>query len=150
MCVQRGAGAAATAAGFKRSGCGSHKGPEVPRPGALFGVMALDVKAPYGPFKYYVFGLPGTTRGLRPLAPCSWMATTPGRATPSLVDSMMMSWGRARYQNHTRWGALAVAVGPNRYAANSAGIAVLAARATQRRLKFSTSTPHHSCTTCGR
>jgi hypothetical protein len=38
--------------------------------------------------------------------------------------------------------------GSNRYAANSAGIAVLAAR-FRKRLKFSTSTPHHSCTTCG-
>jgi hypothetical protein len=40
-------------------------------------------------------------------------------------------------------------LGVERHAANSAGIAVLAARATLRRLKFSTSTPHHSCTTVG-
>jgi hypothetical protein len=55
----------------------------------------------------------------------------PGGITPrKLVDSMMMSWIDAnRCENHAWWTHWLSPWGLNRYAANSAGIAVLAARA---------------------
>jgi hypothetical protein len=99
---------------------------------ALFYAMAPDVKAPYGPFKYYSIWASWDNAWFE--AACTLLMDghdTQKGDLRKLVDSMMMSWINAEQGvKITPGGAHWLSPwGSNRYAANSAGIAVLAARA---------------------
>jgi hypothetical protein len=99
---------------------------------ALFYAMAPDVKAPYGPFKFYSIWASWDNAWFE--AACTMLMDghdTGKGDLRKLVDSMMMSWVEGKEGiKITPGGAHWLSPwGSNRYAANSAGIAVLAARA---------------------